>query len=323
MESLKEEQKEEEQPEGKANIETEDMIEESQNEMTGKEFDYLKSVFEKHKEKAKKYYEVMDSQQAGANQKEGEKGEDEDKEAEEPKLSITQKKKLRWLRVAELKARAKRPDLVEAWDITAPDPIFLCEMKTLKNTVAVPRHWNQKSKFLQTKRGILKPMFKLPEFIEATGISKLRDPFTERDGSKMVREKLRERMNPKLGKIDIEYSVLHDAFFKYQTKSELTIFGDVYYEGKEDESKAKQFKPGLVSEALRVALGISDYQAPPWIINMQRHGAPPSYPTLRILGSQLPFSQVASYSIINKAGLEEVARKLGQPGLYATFRTMH
>ncbi len=71
-------------------------------------------------------------------------------------------KKMRWLKVAQLKALVKRPDLVEAWDITAPDPIFLCDLKTVKNTIPVPRHWNQKSKFLQTKRGILKPMFKLP-----------------------------------------------------------------------------------------------------------------------------------------------------------------
>jgi splicing factor 3B subunit 2 len=149
-------------------------------------------------------------------------------------------KKMRWLRVAQLKALVKRPDLVEAWDITAPDPLFLCDLKTVKNTIPVPRHWNQKSKFLQTKRGILKPMFKLPEFIEATGnfkfyligISKLRDPFSERDGSKMVREKLKERMNPRLGKIDIDYQVLHDAFFKYQLKSNLTVFGDIFYEGK-------------------------------------------------------------------------------------------
>lgn len=119
----------------------------------------------------------------------------------------------------------------------------------------------------------------------------------------MVREKLKERMNPRLGKIDIEYSVLHDAFFKYQLKSELTVFGDMYYEGKEDEAKARQYKPGLMSEALRIALGISDYQAPPWIINMQRYGAPPSYPTLRILGSNMPFSQLTSYSIINKSSL--------------------
>ena len=47
----------------------------------------------------------------------------------------------------------------------------------------------------------------------------------------MVREKLKERMNPRLGKIDIDYQVLHDAFFKYQLKSNLTVFGDIYYEG--------------------------------------------------------------------------------------------
>lgn len=199
-------------------------------------------------------------------------------------------KVMRWLRVAHLKEKVRRPDLVEAWDITASDPLFLIYLKSLKNTVPVPRHWNQKSKFLQSKRGILKPMFKLPEFIEATGISKLRDPFLERDGQKMVKEKLRDRMNPRLGKIDIDYKVLHDAFFKYQTKSKLTGFGDVFYEGKEEEGKAKQFKPGLLSEELRVALGITDFQAPPWIINMQRYGSPPNYPTLRILGTNTPFS---------------------------------
>lgn len=78
-----------------------------------------------------------------------------------------------------------------------------------------------------------------------------------------------------------------------------------------------------MSESLRMALSISDYQAPPWIINMQRYGGPPSYPTLRILGSNMPFSQLASYAVINKSSLEETARKLGQPGLYATFRTYY
>ncbi len=78
-----------------------------------------------------------------------------------------------------------------------------------------------------------------------------------------------------------------------------------------------------MGETLRMALGISDYQAPPWIINMQRYGAPPSYPTLRILGSNMPFSQLTSYSVINKTNLQEAARKLGQPGLYATFKTYY
>lgn len=61
----------------------------------------------------------------------------------------------------------------------------------------------------------MKMPFKLPEFIENTGISKLRDPFVMRDGQAMVRQKLKERMNPKMGKIDIDYEVLHDAFFKF------------------------------------------------------------------------------------------------------------
>lgn len=36
--------------------------------------------------------------------------------------------------------------------------------------MTIPRHWSQKRKYLQGKRGLEKPPFKLPEFIEATGI---------------------------------------------------------------------------------------------------------------------------------------------------------
>jgi len=39
----------------------------------------------------------------------------------------------------------------------------------LGNTVSVPRHWSQKRKYLQGKRGIERPPFGLPDFIEATG----------------------------------------------------------------------------------------------------------------------------------------------------------
>lgn len=44
-------------------------------------------------------------------------------------------------------------------------------------------------------------------------------------------------MNPWLGKIDIDYQVLYDAFFKHQTKPELTKLGELFYIGKEDEIK--------------------------------------------------------------------------------------
>ncbi len=50
-----------------------------------------------------------------------------------------------------------------------------------------------------------------------------------------MKSKMREKVRPKLGKIDIDYQKLHDAFFKWQTKPRLTTHGDLYYEGKEFE----------------------------------------------------------------------------------------
>lgn len=79
------------------------------------------------------------------------------------------------MKVAYLKSICQRPDLCEGWDVTSPDPILLMYLKAYKNTVNVPVHWSQKRRFLQNKRGVLKLPFKLPDFIEKTGISKLRD----------------------------------------------------------------------------------------------------------------------------------------------------
>ena len=67
---------------------------------------------------------------------------------------------------------------------------------------------------------------------------------------------MREKVRPKLGKIDIDYQKLHDAFFRYQTKPKMTMHGDLYYEGKEFETRLKEKKPGNLSDDLRVALGM-------------------------------------------------------------------
>lgn len=48
-----------------------------------------------------------------------------------------------------------------------------------------------------------------------------------------MKSKMREKVRPKMGKIDIDYQKLHDAFFKWQTKPKLTIHGDLYYEVRE------------------------------------------------------------------------------------------
>lgn len=75
-------------------------------------------------------------------------------------------------------------------------------------------------------------------------------------------------MRPKMGKIDIDYHILHDAFFKFQTKPRLSVHGDVYHEGKEYEIKMRIYKPGRISPNLRHALGIPDSSPPPWLVNM-------------------------------------------------------
>lgn len=139
---------------------------------------------------------------------------DEDKPEDKEKLSKRKLKKLTRLSVAELKQLVNRPDVVEMHDVTARDPKLLVQLKAHRNTVQVPRHWCFKRKYLQGKRGIEKPPFDLPAFIKKTGIMEMRASLQEKDEAKTLKAKMRERARPKMGKIDIDYQKLHDAFFK-------------------------------------------------------------------------------------------------------------
>jgi len=119
----------------------------------------------------------------------------------------------RRLPIAVLKSLVDRPDLVEPHDTCAANPYVLMHLKAYRNTVPVPRHWSQKRKYLQGKRGIEKSQYELPEFIKKTGIMEIRNASLEKDASKQLKQKAREKLNPTLGKIDIDYQVLHDSFF--------------------------------------------------------------------------------------------------------------
>ncbi|KAG5561589.1 hypothetical protein RHGRI_004591 [Rhododendron griersonianum] len=119
--------------------------------------------------------------------------------------------------------------------------------------------------------------------------------YIEKEDSKKLKQKQRERMQPRMGKMDIDYQVLHDAFFKYQTKPKLTAHGDLYHEGKEFEVKLREMKPGMLSQELKEALGMPEGAPPPWLINMQRYGPPPSYPHLKIPGLNAPIPPGASF----------------------------
>lgn len=80
----------------------------------------------------------------------------------------------------------------------------------------------------------------------------------------------------------------------------MTIHGDLYYEGKEFETRLKEKKPGDLSEELRTALGMpvgpnANKVPPPWLIAMQRYGPPPSYPNLKIPGLNAPIPEGCSF----------------------------
>jgi splicing factor 3B subunit 2 len=104
--------------------------------------DYMRQLEEEQKENKE---DINENEEKEQDKKENTK--------KEPKLSKRKLKKLKRIPVAQLKVLVDRPDLVESWDVTAKDPLLLMWLKSYKNTVVVPKHWSQKRKFLQNKRG--------------------------------------------------------------------------------------------------------------------------------------------------------------------------
>lgn len=124
----------------------------------------------------------------------GELGEDDAAlggEDAEPVMSRRARKKLLQYSVADLKQSVAHPEVVEAHDVSAANPMLLVYLKAYRNTVPVPRHWCHKRKYLQGKRGFEKPPFQLPEYIAATGISKMRGLDLEKADAQSLKGKQR------------------------------------------------------------------------------------------------------------------------------------
>lgn len=90
------------------------------------------------------------------------------------------------------------------------------------------------------------------DFIKQTGITEMREVMREKEENMKLRQKARAQIQPKMGKLEIDYQKLHDAFFRFQTKPHLTTHGEMYYEGKEYEVNAKERRPGYLSDELKV-----------------------------------------------------------------------
>jgi splicing factor 3B subunit 2 len=152
---------------------------------------------------------------------------DDASDTEKKPLSKKKQRRLARLTVAELKQLVKKPEVVEWTDVSAADPRLLLTLKSYRNTVPIPAHWAAKRDYLQGKRGIEKPPFQLPSYIADTGIATMRDAIKEKEAGMSLKAKTRERVQPKMGKVDIDYQKLHDAFFKFATKPVVTAFGEM------------------------------------------------------------------------------------------------
>ena len=237
-----------------------------------------------------KKFNPFQKDEASVEVEEAQEEEQEQEQVVEASVSKKQRKRDKRDKIEVLKLLSDHPEIVEIHDVNSSYPWLLVDLKSYRNSVPVPRHWSQRRKYLQGKRGIEKVQYELPDFIRNTGIADMRQAVLEKEESQKLKSKARDRLQPKMGKIDIDYHVLYDAFFRHQTKPTLTSHGDIYYEGKEFEVNLKERKPGHLSVELRRALGMPEAGVfpPPWLANMQRHGPPPGYPHLRIPGLNAP-----------------------------------
>lgn len=65
------------------------------------------------------------------------------------------------------------------------------------------------------------------DYIAQTGIADKRDAMREKEAKARASAKRRARLNPKLGKMDVDYQKLHDAFFRSPIRVELTRHGEL------------------------------------------------------------------------------------------------
>lgn len=227
----------------------------------------------------------------------GEIIEDHDEANETKTISKKQQRIESKIPLSVLKATSKYPELVEWFDVDSKDPYFLINIKSTKNAVPVPNHWQLKREYLSARRE--KKPFTLPSAIAATGITEMRDTTVEEE--KSLKEQQRAKVRPKLNRLDLDYQRLYDAFFKHQVKPKLYAFGDVYYESKEiEEIDKSSFRPGFLSDELKNALGITDGMSVPWAIKMKQFGAPPSYPDLKVPGFNAPLEEAGQIVEIGK-----------------------
>ncbi|CUS20913.1 LAQU0S02e01222g1_1 [Lachancea quebecensis] len=214
---------------------------------------------------------------------------------ESAKVSRKKLRKLSKPALSELKSFVVYPEVIQWYDCDAPDPVLLSKIKTQKNVVQVPGHWQLKREYLSGRSVVAKRPFELPDVIRQTNIEEMRSTVPTQDApdEKTLKESSRARIRPKLGSLDLDYRKLHDAFFKLGAhwKPDLMLpYGDLFYENRNLEEEArwslmeKEKRPGRIGKDLRTALGLPEGKLPPWCYKFKELGMPPSYSGYKVAG---------------------------------------
>lgn len=218
---------------------------------------------------------------------------------QEPDVKEVSKRKLRKLAkpsLSHLKSATVYPQVIEWYDCDAPYPYLLASIKSSKNVVPIPGHWQMKREYLSGRSLMEKRPFELPDIIKQTDIEVMRNTLPDKEADQKdpsLRETSRARVQPKMGSLDIDYKKLHDVFFKLGASWKpdvLLPFGDLYYENRNLYEEAqwkklmKEKKPGVLSSELREMMRIPEGQLPPWCMKMKNSGLPPGYPNFKVAG---------------------------------------
>ena len=60
----------------------------------------------------------------------------------------------------------------------------------------------------------------------------MRQAVEEKEDAKSLKQKTRERVRPKMGKLTIDYQKLHDAFFRLHTTYTVLYRGNTFWQAK-------------------------------------------------------------------------------------------
>lgn len=212
-------------------------------------------------------------------------------------LSRRKLRKLKKPNLIDLKNQVTHPEAIEWYDCDARYPLLNATIKSTKNVVGIPSHWQLKREYLSGRSLLNKKPFELPDIMKQTDIESMRNVLPnsgqQQTQDSSLKEMARARVQPRLGTLDIDYRKLYDIFFKLGStwKPDVLLpFGDLYYENRnlEEECQWERIKrtvrPGKISKSLREVMGLKEGQLPPWCHKMEKLGMPPSYPNMKVAG---------------------------------------